>query len=203
MRKSLFLRCNRNGECVLYLERYQEIATKTVLTKWKRKFDSYDEIILELVKFFSQVRDEKGMVYFIGNGGSAGIAVHMTVDFLKNGKMRTHSMFDPATLTCFGNDFGYEYVFSKHLEIISNANDLLVAISSSGESKNILNAVNVAREKKCKIVTLSGFKANNSLSGLGDCNVYVSSMVYGIVESIHNMILQDVVDSLHGCFTNL
>ena len=150
----------------------------------------------ELSEKFSAVRNSDGVAYFIGNGGSAGIALHMTVDFLKNGRMRTCDMLNPTVLTCLGNDFGYEYVFSKQLEIMARTGDLLVAISSSGESKNILNAVAAAREKHCHVITLSGFKPDNTLSKLGDLNVYVPSMRYGAVESVHNMILQDVVDSL-------
>jgi D-sedoheptulose 7-phosphate isomerase len=136
------------------------------------------------------------MVFFIGNGGSAGIAMHMTVDFLKNGGMRTHGMHDPAVLTCLANDFGYEHVFSKQLEIVAGRGDLLVAISSSGESENIINAVLVAHEKDCKVLTLSGFQPDNRLRQLGDYNIYVPSMEYGIVESIHNLLLQQIVDEM-------
>lgn len=180
---------------MLYFDEYKEIVSKTILIKNDIKTFFYDEIIRELANTFLMVKNANGNVYFIGNGGSAGIALHMTVDFLKNGKMRTCDMLNPTALTCFGNDFGYEYVFSKQLEIIANPNDLLVAISSSGESANILNAVKIALEKQCQIITLSGFKSENSLTKLGHLNVHVPSMRYGIVESIHNMILQDVVDS--------
>lgn len=162
----------------------------------------YDEhgIALEAKAFFdvavSLVKSRTKMLYFIGNGGSAGIAMHMTTDFLKNGRMKTHSLHDPATLTCLGNDYGYEYVFSKQLEIVAEKGDLLVAISSSGNSANIINAVDVAREKGCHIITLSGFEPDNKLRQLGDINIYVPSMEYGIVESIHNLILQQIVDEL-------
>jgi len=120
----------------------------------------------------------------------------MTADYLKNGGIKTHSMHDPSTITCLGNDFGYEYIFSKQIEVIAEKNDLLVAISSSGNSRNILNAVEVAKEKGCKIITFTGFREDNNLRQLGDYNAYVPSMEYGIVESIHNMILQQVVDEI-------
>ena len=73
---------------------------------------AYESMIDTLVRTFRQIRRERGLVYFIGNGGSAGIAIHMTSDFLKNGGMRTHSMHDAATITCLGNDFGYEYILA-------------------------------------------------------------------------------------------
>lgn len=178
------------------LKDFQKTLSEVTLTNGDEKISSYDEIILELVKTFSEVKRAGGMAYFVGNGGSAGIAIHMTSDFLKNGEMRTHSMHDPSVMTCLANDFGYENVFSKQLEIVAEPNDLLVAISSSGESPNILQAIGGGRLKLCKVVTLSGFNPNNSLRKLGDLNLYVPSMEYGIVESIHNMILQDVVDAL-------
>lgn len=157
---------------------------------------SYDANIDIIVKKLLSIRAAGKFIYFIGNGGSAGIAMHMTVDFLKNGKMRTHSMHDAPTLTCLGNDYGYEYVFSKQLEIVAGKDDILVAISSSGNSPNIIEAVREARHKGCKVITLSGFQPNNKLRQLGDYNIYVPSMKYGIVESIHNMILQQIVDEI-------
>jgi len=150
----------------------------------------------KVVECFLMVKKNNRNLYFIGNGGSAGIAIHMTADYLKNGGIKTHSMHEPATLTCLGNDFGYEYVFSKQLDIIAAKDDVLVAISSSGNSTNIINAVNVARAKGCIVITFSGFEKNNKLSQMGDYNIYVPSMRYGIVESIHNMILQQVVDEI-------
>ena len=152
--------------------------------------------IPDLVEFFLHIRDKRSMCSFIGNGGSAGIAVHMTADFLKNGKMRTHSMFDPATITCLANDYGYEHVFSKQLEIVANPGDLLVAISSSGNSPNIVNAAEMAKKVGCQVITFTGFKPDNKLRQMGDFNIYVPCMEYGIVESIHNMILQQIVDEI-------
>ncbi len=152
--------------------------------------------ISDLEFLFCEKRINNNVIYFIGNGGSAGIAVHMTADFLKNGKMRTHGMFDPATITCLANDFGYEYVFSKQLEIVANPEDLLVAISSSGNSPNIINAVEVAKKVGCQVITFTGFNSDNKLRQMGDFNIYVPSMEYGIVESIHNMILQQIVDEI-------
>lgn len=178
------------------LEHLVQTLKKTTLTGINRKIGNYDEIISTLVEYFIEIKNNKNTIYFIGNGGSAAISMHMTVDFLKNGNIRTHDMHAPAVLTCLGNDFGYDQIFSKQIEMIAEPYDLLVAISSSGESSNILNAVKVAHEKKCKIITFSGFKESNSLSLLGDLNVYVPNMNYGTVESIHNIILQDVVDEI-------
>ena len=158
--------------------------------------ESYGQNMDGLVGTFLRVRKEDCAVYFIGNGGSAGIAVHMTADFLKNGRMRAVSLYNTSTLTCLANDYGYEQVFSRQINMLARRGDLLVAISSSGESANILEAAKAARERGCVIVTLTGFRPDNSLRRTGDRNIYVPSGEYGIVESIHNLILQQAVDEI-------
>jgi D-sedoheptulose 7-phosphate isomerase len=132
----------------------------------------------------------------VGNGGSSAIASHMTADFMKNGGMNTYSLYDNAVTTCMGNDYGYEYIFSRPMEFLVHENDLVVAISSSGNSKNIVNAIETAKRQKASVVTFTGFKPDNLSKQLGDINVYVPSVKYGIVESIHNLILQQIVDMI-------
>ena len=134
----------------MIIDNFKKVITEIVLIKDNVLFSDYDDIISQLVNIFSITKSAEGTVYFIGNGGSAGISIHMTSDFLKNGGMRTHSMHDPSVMTCLANDFGYEYVFSKQLEIIAKPNDLLVAISSSGESPNILQAIGGGAESIVK-----------------------------------------------------
>lgn len=122
---------------------------------------------------------------FIGNGGSAGIASHLAIDYSKNGHLPATTFCDASALTCLSNDYGYEHVFAKQIEYHGRQGDLLVAISSSGKSANILNAVTTARSLGCAIVTFSGFTPNNPLSQLGDLNFYVDSHEYGFVEVAH------------------
>lgn len=180
---------------MVYFEQYLKAYRSIVYSI--NDLDGNDEkFMAEIMSLLRIVKIKRQCVYFIGNGGSAGIAIHMTSDYLKNGGIRTRSMFDPSTITCLGNDFGYEHIFSKQLELVANEGDVLVAISSSGNSPNILNAIRVAKEKKCKVVTFSGFRADNKLRQMGDINVYVPIEEYGIVESIHNMILQQIVDEI-------
>lgn len=160
------------------------------------EFTSYSGWVGHIVNVFSEIGKQRNTLYFVGNGGSAAIAIHMTADYLKNACIRTRSMHDPAVLTCLGNDYGYEYIFSKQLEIVADPGDVLVAISSSGNSSNIVNAVRMAKEKSCIVVTLSGFRKDNAIRQMGDYNLYVPSMKYGTVESIHNAVLQQIVDFL-------
>jgi D-sedoheptulose 7-phosphate isomerase len=133
-------------------------------------------------------------IMFVGNGGSAGISSHMAIDYSKNGGLRATAFNDPAALTCLGNDLGYEQVFAKQLELHLRSGDLLVAISSSGRSPNILNAVAVARSGGCRIATLSGFSADNELRRVGDINFYVGSTEYGFVEIAHLALCHAVLD---------
>ena len=78
--------------------------------------------------------------------------------------------------------------------ILVREGDLVVAISSSGNSKNIINAVETAKAKKATVITFTGFKADNRVKQLGDIDIYVPCDKYGIVESIHNLVLQQIVD---------
>ena len=183
------------GEGAAYRERLWTALDKVRMDSVMEDISSTPDIEA-LVAVFHSIREAGNNLYFIGNGGSAGIAIHMTADFFKNGQMRTVSMYNPATLTCLGNDFSYEYVFSKQLELLARPGDLLVAISSSGNSPNILRTIATAKEKGCKVITLTGFREDNKARQMGDFNIYVPIMEYGIVESVHNIILQQVVDML-------
>ena len=135
---------------------------------------------------------------FIGNGGSAGICSHMATDYSKNGNLRSLAFNDGAMLTCLGNDLGYENVFAKQIDIHGMEGDLLMAISSGGRSRNILEGVAAARRKGCRIVTLSGFGADNPLRKLGDINFYLPSDQYGFVEIGHLAICHAILDFACG-----
>jgi D-sedoheptulose 7-phosphate isomerase len=138
-----------------------------------------------------------GKIMFIGNGGSAAISSHMAVDFWKNGGIRALAFNDSSLLTCVGNDCGYETVFEKPIEMFANNGDLLVAISSSGRSENILRGVKAGRTKGCRVLTLSGFDHDNPLSAMGDYNFYVPAHSYGPVEVIHHSICHCILDAVY------
>lgn len=160
-----------------------------------RKFN-YADGIDELVQIFKSYKSNRRGVYLCGNGGSAGIAQHMTADFLKNGGIFTHSLYGQTTLTCLSNDLSYEYVFSKQLELMAKEGELLIAISSSGESENIVKAIQTIRKFQGMVITFTGFRGNNRIRSMGDWNVYVPCAHYGIVESVHNIVLQQIVDEI-------
>jgi D-sedoheptulose 7-phosphate isomerase len=137
-----------------------------------------------------------GKLMFIGNGASAAISSHMATDFWKTGGIRAMAFNDSSGLTCIGNDYGYQHLFEKPVEMFADPGDVLVAISSSGRSENILRAVAAARSKKCQVLTLSGFEPDNPLRALGDGNFYVPVQSYGQVEVLHHSICHCLLDTI-------
>ena len=160
------------------------------------KYPDYNTGMKALVDIFTGCKRNHAQVFFFGKGGSSAMASHMTADFMKNGGMNTYSLYDNSVTTCMGNDYGYEYIFSRPMEFLVKPGDLVVAISSSGNSQNIICAIQVAKKKKAAVVTFTGFRKDNQVRQMGDVNVYVPCEKYGIVESIHNLILQQIVDEI-------
>ncbi len=161
----------------------------------KKKLDFYEgiEVACSIIRKQSQ---SGGKIFFIGNGGSAAIASHMAIDFWKNLGIEALSFSDSSLLTCISNDFGYDYVFAKPIEFFADKKDILVSISSSGKSKNILKAVHVAMLKEVSVITLSGFNKDNPLRLKGSCNFYVPASEYGLVEVGHQYICHYIADIL-------
>ncbi len=157
-----------------------------------------DASIAAIHDWMRRIAHSTNKVMFIGNGGSAGIAGHLAIDFAKNGGVRSVTFNDASSLTCLGNDLGYDQVFAKQVEMQAFAGDVLVAISSSGASKNILAAAEAAKRLGCDVVTLSGFLAGNKLRAMGAINFYVPSGVYGFVETAHQAVLHAILDSAMG-----
>jgi D-sedoheptulose 7-phosphate isomerase len=133
-------------------------------------------------------------VFFIGNGGSNAICSHMMEDYAKIGGFMTFGFSDPALITCFANDYGYERAIAEWLKIYFEKGDLLIAISSSGNSQNLLNAADLAIQKGGKLLTLTGFKPDNKLSKKGEVNFHLSIENYGVVECFHQVILHALLD---------
>lgn len=137
-------------------------------------------------------------IFFIGNGGSNAICSHMMEDYAKIGGFQTYSFSDPALITCFANDYGYENAMEEWLKIYLSETDLLIAISSSGNSMNINNAINYANNIGAGTIALSGFKADNKLHQKGKLNFYIPVENYGIVECFHQVILHVIIDTIHA-----
>lgn len=141
-----------------------------------------------------KTRQNGGIVYVIGNGGSAGIASHFSNDLMKALQVPSQTFYDSNLLTCLANDIGYQNIFSYPLEQLLKSHDLLVAISSSGKSPNILNAAETARAHNASLMTLSGFNASNPLRSMGNLNFWIDRKDYGLVETAHFFLLHTMID---------
>jgi D-sedoheptulose 7-phosphate isomerase len=150
----------------------------------------------------SKLRDVSGSLYIIGNGGSAGVASHASTDFFNVAKIKTFTLHESSLLTCMTNDFGYENAFARMLDQVINKNDLLIAISSSGNSINIRNAVDITKKHHANIITFSGFSEDNPLRRMGNINIWLNSYDYGFVEIGHQFLLHNIADRFNPKFNN-
>ena len=171
-----------------YQEYFSKISTSV------ESFGSKTIDFARCVEIFHNVKRTGGKVIVAGNGGSAAIASHVTVDFTKAAKLRALNFNEASLITCFGNDYGYEEWVEKAIDAYADSEDLIILISSSGKSPNIINAAKHARAKKLKLLTFSGFSPENPLRALGDINFWVNSTEYNIVEMTHHIWLLALVD---------
>jgi len=165
---------------------------KNVKSEPELFFDTINNILKTL-------KTDRNKVYFFGNGASAAFANHMALDFLKNGKILTRSLSDNALLTALSNDFSYEEAMVEFLKLEAiTEKDLVITISSSGNSPNIINVLNYCKENNIKSLALSGLKFDNKSIILADYSIYVPMKTYGIVECIHQIFLHLILDQTMG-----
>ena len=141
-----------------------------------------------------EVKANHRTCYFIGNGASAMMASHMAIDGTKNAGVNSLAFNDPAFMTAISNDISYEEVFAFPLKRLAHPGDLLVTISSSGNSPNVLRAIRCARELGLRVITLSAMKPDNQSRRAGDLNFYIPAETYGIAESSHAVVLHCWLD---------
>jgi|TARA_B100002003_G_scaffold86535_1_gene80998 D-sedoheptulose 7-phosphate isomerase len=173
---------------------------------YKFFFSNYTDSISELLKnvdtnlinasvnLITNTKKNKNKIYIVGNGGSSSIASHVSVDFTKVAKINCSTFNNANLITCFANDYKYENWVVEAIKAYSLVQDLFILISSSGTSKNIVNAAQYCKQKKMNLITLSGFKKNNPLSQCGNINFHVESEEYNFIEMTHHIILLSIVD---------
>ncbi len=177
----------------IYFQELSEQIRTTEVTMDKGEITSLAVGVNSAVDHIMSTKRNSAKVFLIGNGGSAAICSHAVID-LWNAGVRAAVFNDPSGLTCIGNDFGYENVFSRPLELFAEERDLLIAVSSSGKSQNIINGVDRAIDKQCRVITFSGFLKDNPLRTKGVLNFYTPSSKYGLVETSHMSILHCITD---------
>lgn len=180
------------------------MSLKTELTEYVDEIEdgilsvNLEQVITKVLFELNYCRDSNRKIIFIGNGGSAALASHMTTDFTNTGGIRAMCFSDSALLTCYANDYGFENVFAKAIENYAIRGDVLIAISSSGCSPDVLAGVAIAKKIGCFVITLSGFDPNNPLVSAGDANIYVPIVRprYAAVEASHDIILSFICECL-------
>ena len=175
----------------IFLKNYFSGIADLILDINLKQIENLRKIILKTSK-------KKGSVYLIGNGGSNSTANHISVDLLKNAKIKTVNSYSDNLITCFSNDYGYENWVKKYFEYMLNKNDLVIFLSVSGNSKNLINGAKYLIKKKINFFSLTGTHKNNNLNKLSKNKIWVQSKSYNYVEIVHFIILASVVDSIIG-----
>jgi D-sedoheptulose 7-phosphate isomerase len=147
-------------------------------------------------------------VYILGNGGSAATATHFACDLSKativegRARLRVTSLTDNvALLTAWANDTSYENVFAEQLCNLLNADDVVIAISASGNSPNVLAAIDAARERGATTVGLVGF-SGGALQNVADASIHVQSDSYGVVEDCHLVLEHAITESTRAALVD-
>ena len=153
-----------------------------------------DRAAVAAVAHLRRCRLDHQKVLTVGNGGSCVIAEHIAVDLANRAGTRTRTCGSAPQLSALANDNHFEHAFAMWVDSEADTGDTLIAVSSSGESPNIRNAVRAARDRGCAVVTFSGFAPDNPLRKLGDLNFYVSSSHYGEVEVAHEALAHFITD---------
>ena len=174
--------------------------------KFEKYFKNYNKSIFNLlndldislidksVELIQECKKNKGKTYIIGNGGSSSIASHVSVDFAKVANVPSNTFNNANLITCFANDYGHKNWIKEAIKAYTQKNDILILISSSGNSKNIINAAKYCNENNIPLITFSGFDKENNLAKLGNINIHINSKNYNYIEMSHHIILVSIVD---------
>lgn len=171
-----------------FIEYFLQIDSKLQVTDYQN-LEKISSLIL-------QTANAHKKLIVVGNGGSAAMASHVAVDFVKAGGIRAINFNEADLITCLANDYGHENWMAKAIEFYADPEDLVILISSSGKSPNVVNAAKQTKAMGLPLVTLSGFHPDNPLRQLGDINLWVDSTAYNIVEMTHHIWLLSILDYL-------
>ena len=161
--------------------------------------NKYLEDLVRVKKILKKTHSEGKKTMIFGNGGSAAIASHFSVDLTKNARVRCTNYNESDLLTCFSNDYGYEKWVEKAIEFYGDKGDTLILISAGGNSPNMTNGAKQGKKMGfSKIITFTGNDKNNNLQKLGDINFWVDSKAYNHIENIHQILLLSLVDLIIG-----
>jgi D-sedoheptulose 7-phosphate isomerase len=164
---------------------FQSVVEKAEFSDHEGSSLDYEKGIQKNLRMLESLRGRGGNLFLVGNGGSAGVVSHILTDFINVNKLNARTLHESSLLSCMSNDYGYENSFSEPLSTLAREKDLLIAVSSSGRSPNIHNAVKSVKKAGGEVITLSGFGEDNLLRSMGDLNIWLDSTSYGLVEIGH------------------
>jgi len=177
-----------------YLQKLSELMLSTQVTGKEGDFYSLEEGADIAVRMVLERIPSSGKIMLVGNGGSAAVVSHVQNDLCKAVGVRGLVFTEQPLLTAFANDEGYGSVFEAPINLWAEARDLLITVSSSGNSENIVRSVEAAVAKGCDVITFSGFAPDNRSRSMGNLNFYVGSDVYGYVETAHAALTHYITD---------
>ncbi len=176
-----------------FLEKYFRDLSKVIIPDRNclKKLEKVKNLIIAVSK-------RRGKVLIFGNGGSSAIASHVTVDLTKNARIRAVNFNEADLITCFSNDYGYERWIEKAIDFYADQKDIIILISSSGRSQNMIKACKFANRKRLKVISFTGHTRNNPLSKISDISLWVNSKAYNFIENTHQIWLLGLCDLIIG-----
>ena len=156
---------------------------------------SLKDKIIQISSEISKKIDDGGKILLCGNGGSASDSQHIAAEFVNRFKINRSPLpaislaTDTSNITSIANDFGFQFIFSKQIQAIANEQDVLIAITTSGKSENVIEALKVAKEKNILTLSMTGKNIDN-VEQYSDLNVSIPSDETGVVQQAHITILQ-------------
>lgn len=185
-----------NNKFVSWIKSISEIALSGDYKVCQKAAD-FETALEEISRLIKKTKQQGCNVWFLGNGGSSAIASHFSQDLLNKHQVKSNVISDASMITCLANDYGYENVYEITLKVLAGENDLLIIISSSGESENLLKCADFSQENGMKLITLTAFNAGNSLwNKPADVSCYIPTSEYGKAEIGHAALLHAVIDNL-------
>jgi D-sedoheptulose 7-phosphate isomerase len=175
-----------------WIENYFELYRKSIF------HSNVNEELIALKELCEEIKTNNRKLLLAGNGASMSISSHAATDFTKQAEVRAMCLSDANLITAFSNDYGYDDWVAKAIGFYGTENDAVILISSSGRSKNMVNAAAFAKEKGLKVITFTGFADDNPLKSLGDINFWLNSKAYNIIECTHMIWITTVVDMIIG-----
>jgi D-sedoheptulose 7-phosphate isomerase len=176
----------------IWLEHYLREMSEAIQNTGLQQAEEFEKA----VKMIKDTSKSSWRTIIVGNGGSAAIASHVAVDLTKTSNIMAINFNEADLITCFANDYGYEHWVEEALKAYACRNDLVILISSSGKSPNIVNAARLVKSIGFRLITFSGFEPDNPLRQLGDINFWVDSKQYNYVEMAHQAWLLAIVDRI-------